>query len=507
MNDETRETGATVETVWVLGDQLNEQIASLKGREPGTFRVLFVESRAKVGGRRWHRQRVHLVLAAMRRFAADLRTAGHLVDYRVASSLRQGVADHRLEHSPTEMLAMEPMSFAGLEMLRSLDVTLVRSNQFLCHYDEFAEWVEGRKAFKMEDFYRWQRRRLDFLMDGENPAGGRWNFDHDNREPPPKDGREWHRPPTIALDDLDAAVMADVEQWGDLVGEPPSGHWPTSRAEALVRLDDFISQAIDAFGPYEDAMLHGEWKLAHSAISSSLNIGLIHPGEVCEAIEEAYRQGRAPLASAEGMLRQIIGWREYVWGLYWLWMPEYRTLNSLGAERVLPPALADGKTHMRCVADVVSRIDSHAYVHHIERLMILGNLALLAEISPQAMTGWMWERFVDGAEWVMVPNVVGMALYADGGRMATKPYAGGGRYINKMSNFCKECRYNPTKRTGEDACPYTTLYWDFLARNEATLRPNHRLGNQLGSMRKLKDLTETRARAAEVLNLLDAGDL
>jgi deoxyribodipyrimidine photolyase-related protein len=255
-------------------------------------------------------------------------------------------------------------------------------------------------------------------------------------------------------------------------------------------------------------MLAGEWKMAHSVLASSMNIGLLHPGEIVAAAETAYRRGEAPLSSVEGFIRQVIGWREYVWGVYWLWMPEYRVSNALAATRRVPPAFTgDATTEMACVANAVRHVDDHGYAHHIERLMVLGNLALTAGVDPAAMTAWMHASFVDGADWVMLPNVIGMALFADGGRMATKPYASGGAYINKMSDSCKGCRFDPKARIGPTACPYTTLYWDFLARNAETLAPNHRMARQLAAMRNLRDLPAVRERAAEVLQRLDAGTL
>ena len=287
----------------------------------------------------------------------------------------------------------------------------------------------------------------------------------------------------------------------------PTGWWATDRAGALRRLHAFVDEGLARFGPHEDAMLAGEPKLAHSALSQCLNLGLLHPGEVCDAVEEAYRAGRAPIASAEGFIRQIIGWREYIWGLYWLWMPEYREANVLRAHRPLPPALRGGPTQMRCVSLAVEGIEQRAWVHHIQRLMVLGNLALIAGIAPDAMVEWMWATFVDGAEWVMLPNLVGMSLHADGGRMATKPYAGGGAYINRMSDSCRGCRYRPTERVGERACPFTTLYWDFLARHEERFAKNHRMARQVKGMHRLSDLPEVRERAREVLDLLDAGEL
>jgi deoxyribodipyrimidine photolyase-related protein len=345
-------------------------------------------------------------------------------------------------------------------------------------------------------------------MEGDEPWGGRWNYDAENREPPPRDGRSWPPPVVDELDDLDADVQRTIDEHAPHVwGAAPDGTWATSRAGALRRLDHFVADVLPRFGPHEDAMLRDEWKLAHSTLSPYLNLGLLHPAEVADAAESAFRDGRVPIASAEGFVRQVIGWREYVWGTFWRWMPEYRDLNALDAHRPLPPALHGHGTEMACVGRTVEQLDERGWVHHIERLMVLGNLALLAGVEPRAMVEWMWASFVDGAEWVMLPNLVGMALHADGGRMATKPYAGGGAYINRMSDHCGACRYDPKQRVGEDACPYTTLYWDFLARHEARLGRNHRMRNQYASLRRLKDLDGVRERAREVLVRLDAGTL
>lgn len=492
--------------MWVLGDQLSSDHGALRDRDPRTTRVLLVESSAKIASKRWHRQRLHVVLASMRKFAAELRDAGFEVDHRSAPSLRAGLTAHRDEFGPSRVIAMAPMSWDGEQMLIGEGVEVVPNDQFMCHPAVFESWATDRKSLKMEDFYRWRRTDTGILMDGDDPAGGRWNFDHDNREPPPKDGRSWPAIEHFELDDIDRAVIAEMpaDTWGD----EPYGLWPTTRAQALQRLDEFVSDALPIFGPHEDAMLKGEWKLAHSVLACSLNLGLLHPAEVVDAAETAYREGRVPIASAEGFIRQVMGWREYVWGLYWLWMPEYRDVNGLDATRPLPPVFTGhATTDMACVRQTMENLATNGWTHHIERLMILGNLFLITGVRPQEVVDWMWASFVDGAEWVMLPNVLGMALHADGGRMATKPYAAGGAYINRMSDHCKGCRFDPKKRTGDDACPYTTLYWDFLARNEERLRGNHRLGNQLGGMRKLKDLAETRGRAAEVLVRLDAGDL
>ena len=497
-----------MDTVWILGDQLRRDTGALAAHRPGEVRVLMVESDAKIGSGRWHRQRLHFVLASMRRFADELRAEGFAVDYRQASSMRVGLREHVAEFAPDRISAMSPMSFDGRQLLLDLGVELIANDQFLCSAASFAEWADGRKSLKMEDFYRWQRQRLDILMDGSDPVGGKWNFDADNREPPPRDGRSWPAPVVDALDATDARVIADVARRAPgAFGAAPDGLWATSRAGALRRLTQFIDEVLPLFGPHEDAVLGAEWKMAHSALSPYLNIGLLHPGEVVDAAERAYVEGRVAIESAEGFIRQIIGWREYVWGLYWLWMPEYRASNALDADQPLPAAFTGAETDMACVSHTVQGIDARAWVHHIERLMILGNLSLTSGARPQALVGWMWRSFIDGAEWVMLPNVIGMALYADGGRMATKPYASGGAYINRMSDHCSGCRFDPTKRIGEHACPFTTLYWDFLARNEPALRSNHRLGNQLGSMRKLKDLPAVRERAVDVRARLVDGSL
>jgi len=493
-------------TVWVLGDQLSRSLGALASAHPNTHRVLIVESHSKLSSKRWHRQRAHLVITSMRRFAAELSAEGFQVDYRFAESLRSGLRAHESEYQPPIVMATEPASYDGRELLTHLGVQLVRGDQFLCHAEDFAEWAQDRKSLKMEDFYRWQRRRLGYLMDGDEPAGGRWNFDADNREPPPKDGRSWPEPIRSELDSLDQQVLASLP--ANCWGAEPTGIWATSRAEALLRVRHAIHEALPRFGPHEDAMLTTSWQLAHTLLSPYLNIGLLHPAEVCDEIEIAYRSGRVPIESAEGLLRQIIGWREYVWGVYWLWMPTYRESNELEANRPLPPVFrGEATTRMRCVDHTLSAVHDYGWAHHIQRLMILGNLSLIAGIRPQELLEWMWSSFVDGAEWVMAPNVIGMALYADGGKMSTKPYASGGAYIDRMSDYCKDCDYDRKKRTGEDACPFSTLYWDFLARHEDRFAKNPRVAQQIRAAHRLSDLDAVRIRAVEVLQLLDAGKL
>jgi deoxyribodipyrimidine photolyase-related protein len=498
-------------TIWVLGDQLDRQSSALADADPATDVILMVESTAKVVSKRWHVQRAHFVITSMRRFAESLRSEGFTVDYREARTLAAGLAEHRDEHSPGRVVAMEPASRDGWAMLERCGVELVRTNQFLCHPDEFAVWAAGRTSLRMEDFYRWHRRRLGYLMDGDQPATGRWNYDTENRQPPPKSTgqqsmlSQWPEPLISPLDDVDRAVLAElpVGLWGDA----PIGLWATSHAEAQRRLDHFVDNVLPAFGPHEDAMLSTNWHLAHAMLAQYLNVGLLHPRDVCDAVDAAYRSGRVPIASAEGFIRQVIGWREYVWGVYWLWGDDYRASNEFDAHRPIPPALMGAPTSMRCVGNTVTNLAAHGWVHHIERLMVLGNLALIAGVEPWAMTTWMWASFVDGAEWVMLPNVIGMALHADGGRMATKPYAAGGAYIDRMSDFCGDCRYDRKQRTGDDACPFTTLYWDFLDRHSTRLAANHRIVRQVRAGQQLSDMPAVRARARDVLAMLDAGTL
>lgn len=494
-------------TVWILGDQLHRHVSSLEGADPASTVVLFITSRAKITARPWHRQRLHVILAGMARFASELRAEGFQVDEREADTFAEGLAAHRARFSPAAVRMTTPESFGGEALARRLGVELVESNLFLTTRQEFAEWATGVRErggrLRMEDFYRWQRRRLGILMEGDEPAGGRWNFDAENRLPPPRTPVAWPEVVTDELDALDARIVASLPD--GTVGDPPVGWWPTSRTAAQRRLAAFIDDGLDRFGPYEDAMLSAEPRLAHSMLSVALNLGLLHPREACDAVEDAYQAGRVSLTSAEGFIRQVVGWREYVRGLYWWWGPSYRDHNLLDAERPLPPAFVTGATTMRCVQVTVGGVERHGWVHHIQRLMVLANLCTLAGVEPKAVLDWMWERFVDGAEWVMVPNVVGMGLHADGGLMATKPYIAGGAYLRRMSDYCRSCRYDPRRRTGEDACPFTTLYWWFLDRHRERFARHARMAPQVRSLERLGDIEEVRARAEQVLALLDAG--
>ena len=359
----------------------------------------------------------------------------------------------------------------------------------------------------MEDFYRWQRRRLGYLMDGDEPAGGRWNFDAENRERPPRDGRSWPEPVRSELDDLDRSVLDDLPDscWG----ADPDGTWATSRSEALRRLRHAIDVVLPRFGPHEDAMLTTSWHLAHTLLSPYLNLGLLHPREVC-----GRDRGRLPLGRGADRLGRGVAPPDHrlarvrVGCLLAVDARVPRRATSWGRPRPLPPVFTGAAgTQMRCVEHTLGAVHDHGWAHHIQRLMVLGNLCLLAGVRPQELVEWMWAGFVDGAEWVMLPNVIGMALHADGGQMATKPYAGGGAYIDRMSDYCSDCAYDRTQRVGDDACPFTTLYWDFLARHQDRFVRNPRVARQVRAAQRLSNLDEVRERATEVLVRLDRGEL
>lgn len=463
----------------------------------------------------WHRQRLHFILTAMRRFALELSADGYEVDWRIAPTMAAGVVDHCCEFGVNQVTVMQSMNRTGQRLIDRLTeevpLKVIPSDQFLCHREEFAAWAGAHQrkdgSLLLEDFYRWQRRRLEILIepDGE-PVGGRWNFDDENRLPPPKDGRSWPSPPVDDPDEVDAEIAELIDSIEGLVtvGAPPTGMWATSRAGALARLEHFITTGLGGFGPYEDAVMSHERFLNHSMLSPYLNIGLLHPREVIEA---ALAASDVPINSLEGFVRQMIGWREYVHGIYWWLGPEYADENHFGASDPVPPAFTGAPTSMNCVSHVAQWIADDAWTHHIPRLMVLANLATLAGVNPTSMVRWMWASFIDGADWVMVPNLIGMGLYADGGQMSTKPYVSGGNYLSKMTDFCRGCEFDKSARTGPKACPFTTLYWDFLDRHRDLLRPNHRLARVYANLDRLGDLDEVRTRAVEVRSRLSAGTL
>jgi deoxyribodipyrimidine photolyase-related protein len=494
-------------TIWVFGDQLNRGIGALATATPLSHRILMIESASKISSHKWHVQRAHFIVASMRKFALELRRVGFEVDYRMATSMKQGIKDHIQEFAPSEIVATEPNSYSSRVLTAELGIQSVASNQFLCNPTEYQGFLGARKSVKMEDFYRWQRKRLNVLMDSDEPTGGRWNFDEENRQPPPKTGHDrWPVPALYELDEVDEQVLGAVQS--HCFGKLPVGQWATTREGALERLRFFIEQVLPVFGEHEDAMLKSNWHLAHSLLSPYLNVGLLLPGEVVEAAQTAFRKGKVPVNSAEGFIRQIIGWREYIWNCYWQWMPDYAHMNALSADVDLPPMFTDpSKTSMGCMKSVLSGVNERSYSHHIERLMVLGNFALIAGINPQQLTRWMWNSYIDAAEWVMVPNVIGMSQYADGGMLATKPYASGGAYIDRMSDHCKGCAYDRKKRTGDDACPFTVLYWDFFLRHQDRFVKNPRVARQVRAAQQLQDRDELQVVAVSMQKKLKLGTL
>ena len=484
--------------IFVAFDHLNENYGALKNSDPAKDVIVLVESKRMTTGRKWHGQRLHFLISSARHFADHLEKLGYTVRYEKAATTVEGLQKIKREFPDRPVISAEPSSFRQFAALKEFGVEFVPNDFFLTPRPLFAQWADGQKSYLMENFYRLQRTRLNVLMEKGKPIGGAWNFDKENRLPPPKN-YSWPAYLEHKRDQIDKEVAAEI-------GYSPDTTWATTRKGALAQLKNFIDNHFAQFGPYEDAMALDNWALHHSLLSPYLNNGLLHAQEVIDAAEAAFKAGDIPIASAEGFVRQVIGWREYVNGMYWYLGPDYRENNQLGASRPLLPLFSDStKTQMNCVKTIVSDIETRAWVHHIPRLMVLSNLALITGTNPQTFLDWMREVFIDASEWVMVPNVIGMGLHADGGAMMSKPYAAGGAYISRMGSYCKGCVYDPKLRVGETACPFTTLYWDFLDRHKETFVKNHRMSQQVNGLKRLSDLEELGVRAQQVLKGLDKG--
>jgi len=491
----------------VLGDQLTRGIASLADLDPETDVVLMVEVVEEATYVRHHKQKIAFLFSAMRHFAQELREEGIAVDYvtlddpdnagSFGGELRRAVA----RHAPDRVVVVEPGEWRVLEMMRdwreALGVALeIRDdNRFLATKAEFAAWAGDKTQLRMEFFYREMRRKTGLLMDGREPVGGQWNLDAQNRKALPRDvrvpARRRFEPDAITRAVLDLVAARFAGHFGDL---EPFG-WGVTRAEALDALRFFVEEALPSFGDYQDAMKTGEPFLFHAVLSPYLNAGLLTAEEVCRAAEREWRGGRAPLNAAEGFIRQIIGWREYVRGLYWHRMPAYAQTNALAAQRPLPDFYWTGETQMNCLAQCVGDTRRHAYAHHIQRLMVLGNFALIAGLKPAEVEEWYLVVFADAYEWVELPNVHGMILYADGGVMASKPYAASGAYIDRMSDYCRGCTYDPKVKEGERACPFNYLYWNFLIENEERLARNPRVAMPYRTLAKMTPARRDEIRA------------
>lgn len=493
-------------TIWILGTQLFADHPAIRHAEQlascDDIRIVMVESTALMGRLPYHRKKLVLVLSTMRHYAAALRERGYQVNYVHAKSMLNGLKQHVAAYQPTRLITMAAADYVGRKFQQEklpqyLDcaVEVIPNEAFLVELHNPFPDAEPGKRYVMEHFYRDMRQHFDVLMNANGtPVGGNWNFDKLNRKPLPKDV-QLPEPPSFSPDAITRVVMDEVAQMGQGIGSVEGFDYAVTHEEADAALTHFIDVRLEQFGPYEDAMSsRGVW-LFHSILSPYLNLGLLDPLEAVRKVEAAYYEGRAPIHSVEGFIRQIVGWREYMYWQYWQGMPDMAHANYWQAKRPMPAMFWDANTDMNCIRHVVERAKDTGYAHHIERLMVVSNFALLAGINPADVTRWFKAFFIDAYDWVMQPNVVGMGLNADGGRIATKPYVASANYINKMSDYCKGCRFDHRRRTGEDACPFNVLYWNFLIENENTLRANPRAGKNVLGLRHL-DAAE-RARVQE----------
>jgi deoxyribodipyrimidine photolyase-related protein len=502
--------------VWVLGDQLNSEQAALAAAVGLDARVLLLESSSVLQQRAYHRQKLVLVWSAMRHFAQELRASGWCVDHqeceRFGPALLAWIEAQQLD----ELWLMEPTDRGFRRAIEALPLPIplrwIPSNAFLWSREAFADWARGYKQLRLELFYRESRRRFGVLMAGDGPKaeplGGQWNYDAENRKAPPR-GLSGPEPLWFELDAITSSVIEKVErldQQRSAQGQTPLPgtlqpfRWGVTRSQALAVLDHFIDTRLDGFGPYQDAMVNGEPTLWHALLSPYLNLGLLHPLEVIRRLEQVGLERQVPLAGLEGVIRQILGWREYTHGLYHWFGSDYPALNHFGASQPLPVWFEQlGGSGLRCLDTVFAELRSTGYAHHIQRLMVLANYGLIAGLNPQALTAWFHRMFIDGHDWVMQTNVIGMGVFADGGRLASKPYAASGNYIRRMSTYCKGCRYDVKQRHGPAACPFNSLYWDFLARHGDELRRNPRMSLVIKQLDKLpeQELALIREAAAQ----------
>ncbi len=505
--------------VLVLGDQLDAASTAFEDFDPQQDRVLMIEASGEAQHVWSHKARIALFLSAMRHFAAELRAHGLHVDYvplagNPHASLLDSLDAKIVALAPQKLVLVEPGEWRlerGIEAVaarRDVPLAIRDDLHFLVSRHEFAEWTKGRKVLLLETFYRFARQRTGHLMEAGKPAGGAWNYDRENRgafgksgpgrvPPPPR-----FKPDKITRDALDEVAR----RFPDHPGSLEHFGWPVTRTQALEALGAFVKDRLPSFGRYQDAMWRGEPFLYHSLLSAALNLKLLSPREVIEAAIAALRAKRAPLAAVEGFVRQILGWREFVRGVYWRNMPAMREANHFRHRRALPKWYWTGATAMHCMRETIGQTLDHGYAHHIQRLMITGMFGLIAELDPKQVADWYLAVYVDAVEWVELPNVAGMALYADGGRFTTKPYAASGAYVNRMSNYCAGCRYDPKQRTGASACPMTVLYWNFLERNRAELAAQPRTALMVRNLARLSETERAaiRRHARTLLANLDS---
>jgi deoxyribodipyrimidine photolyase-related protein len=483
----------------ILGDQLSQSLSSLGDIDRESDIVLMCEVMGEVTYVRHHKKKVAFILSAMRHFADTLCEQGISVDYVTlddpenSGNFTGEVARAVTRHDASRLIVTAPGEFRVLEDMQNWEtdlgiaVEIRQDDRFLCPPEMFESWAAGRKQLRMDFFYREMRRHHDVLMVDGKPVGGKWNYDVENRERPDP-SQQVPAPLQFSPDETSQTVLNLVGHYcADHFGELDEFGFAVTREQALQVLEHFIVNRLPLFGTFQDAMIEGEPWMYHSQIGFYLNVGLLGPGEVITSAQNAYEAGTAPLNSVEGFIRQILGWREFVRGIYWLKMPGYASENFLAADRPLPDFFWTGDTQMNCLRQSIGQTQKYAYAHHIQRLMVLGNFALLAGLAPKFVNEWYLIVYADAFEWVELPNVSGMVLFADGGYLASKPYAAGGAYINRMSNYCQNCRYKVAEKTGGDACPFNYLYWHFLIKNRDRLGNNARLGMIYRSLDRMSE--------------------
>ncbi|MBN8294024.1 cryptochrome/photolyase family protein [Rhodobacter sp. NTK016B] len=484
-----------VRLVLVLGDQLTPSVAALKAADKARDRVVMAEVADEAGYVPHHPKKIALIFAAMRKFAEALRADGWTVDYTRlddmdnAGSIPGELLRRADQHGASEVIATRPGEWRLIEALDDvpLDLTLLEDDRFIASHKTFDDWAEGRKALRMEYFYREMRRKTGLLMDGDQPEGGQWNYDHENRKPA-SDDLFAPKPLWFAPDDTVQPVLDLVsERFGENFGTLEPFGFATDAEQAGKVLDHFVKHSLPSFGDYQDAMLAGNRFLYHALISAYLNIGLLDPLEVCKRVEQAYRDGHAPLNAVEGFIRQILGWREFMRGIYFREGPDYPRRNQLNHQRKLPPLYWGAQTRMNCLHLAVAQTRDEAYAHHIQRLMITGNFALIAGINPAEVHDWYLSVYLDAFEWVEAPNTVGMSQFADGGIVGSKPYVSSGNYIDRMSDYCGDCHYSVKAKTGDKACPFNLLYWAFLIRHRERFEGNPRMAQMYRTWERMDE--------------------
>ncbi|MCC0176328.1 cryptochrome/photolyase family protein [Waterburya agarophytonicola K14] len=478
--------------IWILGDRLTTKQLSLKNNQDNKQQtpVIFIESNNYVQQRLYHRQKLVLVWSAMRHFAEELKADNWQVTYKIASDFITPLEDWIEQYKITELQLTIPCDRPFYQLIKNLalncQVTFLEDTHFLWDRDEFIAWAKPRKRLLMEDFYRESRKKFNVLMDGQKPVGGKWNYDKDNRKAPKKELKT-PQPLTFTPDAITQEIIEYIKQENlSDYGKIEPFNWAVTRQQAQSVLAYFVEECLADFGTYQDAMLAGEYTMWHGLISPYLNLGLLEPMEVIDAIETAYYQQELPLNSVEGFIRQVMGWREYMHGIYHLQDEDYSQNNWFDHHQPLPEFFWDGsKTKMNCLGQTLTQIEETGYAHHIQRLMILSNFALIAGISPQEIENWFHSAFIDAYDWVMQTNVIGMGQFADGGILASKPYAASANYINKMSDYCQGCQYKKSDRLGEKACPFNFFYWNFLIRHQDKLRSLGRMNLVLSHLKRI----------------------